>query len=171
MVKLLRNALLASAACLSAACSTPGANTSESAQGNVRSVVASTQPDPKTGGTAASRDSSNSPSTRSVYFDFDSNLIHPAQRPAVEANGKFIARKTGLKVTVQGNTDERGSREYNLALGQRRAEAVKQSLVLLGAANDRLEAVSFGEEKPVAKGHDGSAWEKNRRADIVYSDR
>lgn len=117
---------------------------------------------------AALRDPANPLSKRSVYFDYDSNLIKAEQRPVVETHGKFLGQRPGVKVTVQGNTDERGSREYNLALGQRRAEAVKQALAAFGVSADRVDTVSFGAEKPVAEGHDETAWAKNRHADIVY---
>jgi peptidoglycan-associated lipoprotein len=86
----------------------------------------------------------------------------------VEAHGKYLASALTLKVSIEGNADERGSREYNLALGQKRAQAVVQSLKLLGANDEQLEAVSYGEERPKATGHDEAAWAENRRADIRY---
>lgn len=105
---------------------------------------------------------------RSVYFDFDSFLIHDADRPLIEAHAKYLASGRTAKVRIEGNADERGGREYNLALGQRRAEAVLKSLTLLGAPANGLEATSFGKEKPVDAGHDETAWAKNRRADLNY---
>ncbi|MDR1849492.1 MAG: OmpA family protein, partial [Zoogloeaceae bacterium] len=84
-------------------------------------------------------------------------------------HGNFLNANRQLKVLIQGNTDERGSHEYNLALGQKRAEAVRQMLLLLGVQEGQVEAVSLGEEKPRAEGHDEAAWAENRRSDILYS--
>lgn len=105
---------------------------------------------------------------RSVYFDLDSFEIKPEYRSLVEAHAAFLRKNPGRKVVVEGNTDERGSREYNLSLGQKRAEAVKKALVLLGVPESQLEAVSFGEEKPKAPGHDEAAYAENRRSDLSY---
>jgi peptidoglycan-associated lipoprotein len=87
----------------------------------------------------------------------------------IELQGQYLARNPALQLRVEGNTDERGSSEYNLALGQRRAQAVKSALQLYGVKDSQVEAVSFGKEKPRATGHDESAWAQNRRADIVYA--
>lgn len=108
-------------------------------------------------------------SRRSVYFDFDSFTIKDEAKPLVEAHAKFLREHPELKVLIQGNTDERGSREYNLALGQKRADAVKKALTLLGAKDAQIESVSLGEEKPKNAGHDESAYAENRRGDILYS--
>jgi len=105
---------------------------------------------------------------RSVYFDFDSNVVKSEFTPLLERHGRYLAGASSVSVKVEGNTDERGGAEYNLALGQRRAEAVVKSLELIGAKSSQLEAVSFGKEKPKAAGHDESAWSQNRRADLVY---
>jgi peptidoglycan-associated lipoprotein len=105
---------------------------------------------------------------RSVYFDFDVFTIKPEFNSLIELQGKYLAKNAALKVRVEGNADERGSTEYNLALGQKRAESVVKALKLVGAQEGQLEAVSNGEEKPVATGHDEAAWAKNRRADIIY---
>jgi len=105
---------------------------------------------------------------RSIYFDLDSFVVKEEFRPIVEAHAAFMKRNAGRKVMIEGNTDERGSREYNLALGQKRAEAVKSMLRVMGVGETQLEAVSYGEERPKAPGHDESAWAENRRADIVY---
>jgi peptidoglycan-associated lipoprotein len=105
---------------------------------------------------------------RSVYFDFDQFVVRSQDRPVVEAHGKYLAAQRPLKVSIEGNADERGSREYNLALGQKRAQTVLQSLKLLGVSDDQLEAVSYGEERPKATGHDEESWAQNRRADIRY---
>ena len=105
---------------------------------------------------------------RSVFFDYDSNTVKDEFRAMVQAHSKYLADNRSARAKLEGNTDERGSREYNLALGQRRAEAVKKIMAVLGVPEGRLETVSFGEEKPKDNGHDESAWSKNRRADIVY---
>lgn len=105
---------------------------------------------------------------KSVYFDFDSFLVKSEYQPVVEAHGKYLASTKNRRVVVEGHTDERGGREYNLALGQKRAEAVKQRLMLLGATDAQIETVSFGKEKPKAVGSTEEAWAQNRRADIVY---
>jgi peptidoglycan-associated lipoprotein len=105
---------------------------------------------------------------RSVYFDFDEFVIRTSDRPVVEMHGKYLASAPAVKVVIEGSADERGSREYNLALGQKRAQAVLQSFKLLGAADAQLEAISYGEERPMDAGHDEAAWAKNRRADVRY---
>lgn len=107
-------------------------------------------------------------SKRSVYFDLDKYEVKDEYKDLVGAHAKFLTANRQFKVLVQGNTDERGSREYNLSLGQKRAEAVKKNLVLLGAREDQVESVSLGKEKPRAEGHDEAAWAENRRADILY---
>ena len=111
----------------------------------------------------------NSPlAKRSVYFDFDSFVIRDEFRSTVEAHARYLQANRNRKVIVQGNTDERGSREYNLALGQKRAEAVRRALNALGVPDNQIEAVSLGEEKPRGTGNDESSWAENRRADLVY---
>lgn len=114
------------------------------------------------------KDPSNILSKRSIYFDFDSNLVKDEFKPIVAAHARYLQQNGGAKMKIEGNADERGSREYNLALGQRRAEAVRQMMQLLGARGDQIETVSFGEEKPRATGSDEASWAENRRADIVY---
>jgi peptidoglycan-associated lipoprotein len=102
-----------------------------------------------------------------VYFDFDSFVVKDEFRNVVESNAKMLAADSKKKLTIEGHTDERGGREYNLALGQKRAEAVAKSLALLGAASGQVEAVSFGKERPAVQGSDEAAWAKNRRAELV----
>jgi peptidoglycan-associated lipoprotein len=113
----------------------------------------------------------NSPlSKRSVYFDFDSNAVKDEYRNVVTAHSRYMTSdKRDARMRIEGNCDERGSREYNLALGQRRAEAVKKVMTVLGVSDGRIETTSYGEEKPVANGHDEGAWAQNRRADIKYA--
>jgi peptidoglycan-associated lipoprotein len=103
---------------------------------------------------------------RIVYFDFDSFVVRDDGRAVVEAHARLLNANRSRKMIVEGHTDERGGREYNLALGQKRAEAVVRSLTLLGAGDAQLEAVSFGEERPAAPGSDEAAWAKNRRAEL-----
>lgn len=107
---------------------------------------------------------------RSVYFDFDSYVVKDSYNPMLEAHAGYLKSHDAAKIAIQGNTDDRGSREYNLALGQKRAEAVRKSLAVLGVDDARMEAVSFGEEKPKMEGQNEEAWAANRRADIVYGD-
>jgi peptidoglycan-associated lipoprotein len=106
--------------------------------------------------------------TASVYFDFDKSFILPKFDDVILSHVKYLRANPDLKVEIQGNCDERGSREYNLGLGNQRALAVKAALELLGIASDRISITSFGSEKPVALGHDESSWKQNRRADFVY---
>lgn len=107
---------------------------------------------------------------RVVYFEFDSAVIAPEFQPIIDVHAAYLKANKGYKVILQGHADERGSREYNLALGQRRAESVRQALSLLGVADAQMEAVSLGEEKPAVEGHDEAAWKMNRRAEIHYQD-
>jgi peptidoglycan-associated lipoprotein len=105
---------------------------------------------------------------RSIYFDFDEYVIKDQYKATVEAHAKYLQGSRTLRVILQGNTDERGTREYNIALGQRRADAVKKLMMLLGATEVQIETVSFGKEKPRRDGHDETSWAENRRVDIVY---
>ena len=114
-------------------------------------------------------DPGNILSKRSVFFDYDSFIIKDEFKPLVTAHAQYLTRNRSAKIVIQGNTDERGSREYNIALGQRRADSVKQMMMLLGAQETQIETVSFGEEKPRAQGSDEAAFSQNRRGDIVYA--
>ena len=105
---------------------------------------------------------------RSVYYDYDSYSIKEEYVPLIDAHAKLLMQHTDTKIKVEGNCDDRGSREYNLALGQRRADSVKRAMVLLGVGDKQIETVSFGAEKPAAMGQDEESWAKNRRSDIVY---
>lgn len=107
-------------------------------------------------------------SKRRLLFDYDSSAIRDEYRQVLEAHARFIKGNKDARSILQGHADERGSREYNLALGQRRAESVLKALNLLGVPEDQMEAVSFGEEKPVVEGHDESAWQENRRTEVLY---
>jgi peptidoglycan-associated lipoprotein len=135
-----------------------GLGSSDASKSAVTTVVAG---DPAKG--------DNSPfSKKSIYFDYDSFVLKDEFRAVVEAHAKFLNTNKAKKVVVQGNTDERGSREYNLALGQKRAEVVRKALLSLGVPDGQIEAVSFGEEKPKSSGADDSAFSENRRADLAY---
>lgn len=136
---------------------TPGAG-----QGG-QSQVTQVQADPTAGNLPGPRDVS-----RLVYFDYDSYVIKPEYQPLIESHARYLKANGTRKIVVEGHTDERGGREYNLALGQRRSEAVRRALNLLGVADSQVEAVSFGEEKPANSGGDEAAWSKNRRAEIAY---
>lgn len=105
---------------------------------------------------------------RSIYFDYDSFVVRADGQPVVQNHSAFLTKNTSRKVLIQGNTDERGGTEYNLALGQKRAEAVRRSMASLGVSEGQIEAVSLGEEKPKATGSNEESWAENRRADIVY---
>jgi len=103
-----------------------------------------------------------------VYFDFDSSDIRPEFNAMLAAHGHYLATHPNVQLRLEGNTDERGSREYNIGLGERRAEAVRRVLLLQGATADQLSVVSYGEERPAAPGHDEAAWRLNRRVNFVY---
>jgi peptidoglycan-associated lipoprotein len=105
---------------------------------------------------------------RRILFDYDSAAIRDEYRSLLEAHAQYMKKEKTAKAILQGHADERGSREYNLALGQRRSESVYKALNLLGVPDTQIEAVSLGEEKPVAEGHDEEAWKQNRRAEILY---
>lgn len=138
-----------------------GATSVDESSRTVRPVDAAEQRDPLD-------DPAGILAKRSIYFDFDSFVVRDEFRPLVEAHARYLTTHRQRRIAIQGNTDERGSREYNLALGQKRAEAVRRSLAVLGVDDQQMEAVSFGEERPRAIGGDEAAHAENRRADIVY---
>jgi len=142
----------------------PGAATSASRTG----VAAASQTD-----ASALGDELNDPKSilakRSVYYPLDISDVQDADKPVVQAHAKYLSTHAQRNVRLEGNCDERGSNEYNLALGQRRADGVKKMLELGGAKSAQLESVSYGEEKSVAMGHDEAAWAQNRRTDINYA--
>lgn len=105
---------------------------------------------------------------RETFFDFDKSNVKEAYKPMVQAHGQYLAEHADRTVVVEGHCDERGSSEYNIGLGNRRAESVKKMLVVSGAKAGQISTSSFGEEKPRASGHNEAAWSQNRRADIVY---
>ncbi|WP_050479485.1 peptidoglycan-associated lipoprotein Pal [Herbaspirillum rhizosphaerae] len=166
-------AIVLSAAVLLAACSSTKLD-DKNAPVEARATTGTTEgADPRAVNTVnAGSDPLNDPqgvlAKRSVYFDYDSYSVKEEFRPVVEAHAKYLNSHKDRKVIIQGNTDDRGGTEYNLALGQKRAEAVRKALVLLGVSDAQVEAVSFGKEKPKALGSDEAAWAENRRADIAY---
>jgi len=105
---------------------------------------------------------------RVVYFDFDSSVVHDDAMAMLQAHAEYLVSNTATVVTVEGHTDERGTREYNIALGERRADAVRRILLANGVAASQIKIVSYGEERPAALGHDEQAWAQNRRAELVY---
>ena len=124
---------------------------------------------PTPGSLAALKDPASPLSKRSIYYELDKFDVRDEYRGLVEAHAKYLRENPSARMMIQGNTDERGSREYNVSLGQRRSDGVKKMLILLGARENQIESVSLGEEKPQADGHEESAWSKNRRSDILYS--
>jgi peptidoglycan-associated lipoprotein len=120
------------------------------------------------GGVLPPRDAAGMLAQRSIYFEYDSFSVKDEYKPVIQAHAKFLVENAGAKAYLQGHTDERGSREYNLALGQKRADAVRRIMTVLGVKDNQIESVSYGEEKPKNPGNDESAWAQNRRADIVY---
>lgn len=118
---------------------------------------------------AALKDPKSPLAKRSIYFDFDSYVVKDEYQTLLNHHAQFLIKNPQMKMLIQGNADERGSREYNLALGQKRAEAVKKALMLLGVKESQLEAVSLGEEKPVCTEATESCWAQNRRGDMLYS--
>ena len=172
MRKLQTLAMIVSSAVLLAACSSP-VKLNDNVKVEDRATTPTT-PDTRTVSTVdtVSTDPLNDPqgvlAKRSVYFDFDSYIVKDEFKGVVEAHAKYLVAHKDRKVVVQGNTDERGGREYNLALGQKRAEAVRKAMALLGVPESQIEAVSFGKEKPKAQGSDEAAYAENRRSDIAY---
>lgn len=114
------------------------------------------------------RESNNILAKRSVYYPLDVSAVQDADKPLIQAHAKYLSEHANSNVRLEGNCDERGSSEYNLALGQRRADGVKKMLMLGGASASQLETFSYGEEKPAATGHDEAAWMQNRRTDLSY---
>jgi peptidoglycan-associated lipoprotein len=139
------------------------ANANAGGAGDAGSAMAGATPDDEAQGPQAGL-----LATRVVYFDFDSSEIKGAGTDVVAAHAKYLAAHSGTRVRLEGHTDERGSREYNIGLGERRAQAVRRALLLQGAIDAQISTVSYGEERPAVSGHDEAAWSKNRRVEIVY---
>ena len=156
-----------------------GASSSSNAanNGNVGTATASNLPDAKQPTAAAPVNAPTAAdagmagpanAAKVIYFDYDSYIVKPEFQAVIEAHAQFLKSSQRARVSLEGHTDERGSREYNLALGQKRADAVRQSLTLLGVSAAQIESVSFGEEKPAVAGSDEAAYAKNRRAEFFY---
>lgn len=139
----------------------PVTQTTPVPESQVRSVVIAPHLDP------------NNPisTSRSVFFEFDDDSIKQVDMALLERHAKYLATNPSLAIKIEGNTDERGSSEYNLALGQRRAQSVLRAMKIYGVPENRMEAVSWGEERPRAAGHDEASWAQNRRADLAYPGR
>src|SRR5258705_5193679 len=142
-----------------ATATTPGATTSGTTTPGVTGA---------TGAMSPLKDPNNILSKRSVYFEFDSFVVEDKYKAQIEAHARYMTANRSAKVTLQGNTDERGSREYNIALGQKRADAVKRTMTLLGVQEIAIETVSFGKEKHRRDGHDEASWAENGGADIIH---
>jgi peptidoglycan-associated lipoprotein len=165
--------MIVSASILLAACSSPVTrNDAPAATSAAPAPVAAADKRDVHPVVAPSLDPLNDPkgmlAKRSVYFDYDSYAVRNDGKQVVENHSAYLNKNKSRKVLIQGNTDQRGGTEYNLALGQKRAEAVRKSLAALGVAESQMEAVSLGENKPKASGSNEAAWAENRRADIVY---
>ena len=141
------------------AATTPGTTTSGATTSGVTGTPGAMSP---------LKDPNNILSKRSIYFEYDSFVVEDKYKAQIEAHARYMTGNRSAKVTLQGNTDERGSREYNIALGQKRADAVKRAMTLMGVQEVAIETVSFGKEKPRREGHDESSWAENRRVDILY---
>ncbi|AMS31968.1 hypothetical protein AEM42_05285 [Betaproteobacteria bacterium UKL13-2] len=173
--------LLAAAAILLAACASkepPKDVPVETRTQPTTTTAATPTPMPSTTTTAVApttpsainplKDPNNILSKRIVYFDYDKDTVKSEYQAIVQAHAKYLSENRSRKIRLEGHADERGSREYNMALGQRRADAVRKATNLLGVANERMESVSFGEDKPRVQGSNEEAWSQNRRAEIVY---
>jgi peptidoglycan-associated lipoprotein len=143
----------------------PAATRSTTPQSQVATVDLAKTP-PAGAGSGAAGAGAAAPAQRVVYFDYDSFAIKDEYKALVDGHAKALAGSRTKRMVVEGHTDERGGREYNLALGQKRADAVVRAMELLGVSTNQLEAVSFGKERPVATGQDEAAWAKNRRAEL-----
>ncbi|WP_194711523.1 peptidoglycan-associated lipoprotein Pal [Noviherbaspirillum soli] len=169
-------ALMLTSAMLVAACSSPVKLDDKAAVEDRTGSTTGQNADPRSVGTVnatrSGMDPLNDPqgvlAKRSIYFDLDSYSVKDEFKPVLDAHARYLNANKSRQIVIQGNTDERGGREYNLALGQKRAEAVRRALALLGVQESQMEAVSFGKEKPKALGSDEAAWAENRRADIAY---
>jgi len=147
--------------------SPPVTNTKPSAPQNVAPAATSSTTESNIVGNPL-KDPNNILSKRNVYFDFDQYEVKDEYRALVEAHAKYLVNHPELSVRVEGNADDRGSREYNLALGQKRAVAVKKLMNLFGVQDKQIETISYGKEKPKATGEDEASWAENRRDDIAY---
>lgn len=170
---MLRTHLLVSTAVLLAACSTtptqPVAETKPAAPASVAKPAA---PEPVAETLPPHRDPNSELSkNNAVYFAYDKFVIEEKYKPAIELHSHYLVSHPELHVRLEGNADERGSSEYNLALGNKRATAVQHAMGVLGVKENQMESISYGKDKPLAIGHDETSWAQNRRTDIVYPQR
>ncbi|MGY8813431.1 MAG: peptidoglycan-associated lipoprotein Pal [Gammaproteobacteria bacterium] len=107
-------------------------------------------------------------SVRILYFEYDSSDILPAYREVLEAHANYLLQNPNITISLEGHADERGSREYNLALGEKRSQSAKQRMIVLGPSSSQIRTTSYGEERPVVDGHDDESWSQNRRVEIIY---
>lgn len=164
-----RHAICLALLALFAGCSSEPAKEAAATDGSQTAYRrADDQATPRGAASSAAQTLSAMPSERSVYYEFDKSDVKADARQLLQDNARYLREHPNVSVRVEGNADERGSKEYNLALGQRRAETVTKVMGLMGVNDQRVEAVSYGEEKPVASGHDEQAWSQNRRSDILY---
>jgi peptidoglycan-associated lipoprotein len=119
-------------------------------------------------GMSALDDPTSPLSVRILYFDYDSSEVLPAYREVLEAHANYLVQNPNITISLEGHADERGSREYNLALGERRSQSAKRHMMLFGPASSQIRTTSYGEERPIADGHDDEAWSQNRRVEIIY---
>jgi peptidoglycan-associated lipoprotein len=178
MKKMLSIACLCAAAALLAGCPkkgttveppTAGSQVPGSGSTDANGQGASTSVSPLGGDASAAGAGPSAAVGRVIYFDFDKSDIKPEFAPIVQKNGQFLAAHPTARVKLEGNTDERGTREYNIGLGERRAQAVRRALMLLGVVETQITTVSFGAERPAVAGDDEAAWAKNRRVELVYT--
>lgn len=141
--------------------STASTGTTPSTRGTEGTQVSGSKLDPL-------KDPNNPLSKRVIYFDYDKDVVKAEYTSLVQAHAAYLGQNGSRKIRLEGHADERGSREYNMALGQRRADAVRKATAVLGVGNDRIETLSFGEDKPKSAGHDEAAWAQNRRVEIRY---
>jgi len=144
----------------------PGSGTTSGDAGSGRALDGS---DGTQGGNALGGDATGALARKVIYFDFDKSEIKPEFADIVSAHARNLSSHPNFRLKLQGNTDERGTREYNIGLGERRAQAVRRALMLQGVAESQLTTVSFGAERPAVEGDDEAAWAKNRRVELVYT--
>jgi peptidoglycan-associated lipoprotein len=170
MISFLRHGIPLVLLAILAGCSSEPSKEPSGAQSNQPNQQPAIQQTPRASASASLQEvrQKTMPSDRSVYYDLDKSEIKPGARSVIQAHAQYLRDHPGVKIRIEGNADERGSAEYNLALGQRRAEGVTQMMKLLGVPEGRVEAVSLGKEKPRKSGHDEASWAENRRSDIVY---
>ncbi len=147
---------------------TPDPGTSTSGVGTTPGAAGSTMPSAATSGNPL-RDPRSPLSRREIFYDYDSFTVKDEYKPLLEAHANYLKQNRNARIKVEGNTDERGSREYNLALGQKRSESVKRVLTLLGVSDSQIDTVSFGEEKPRNPASSETAYSENRRCDLAYA--